>query len=1387
MAHAQRELSHVFARRLRCLAFFIASSGTSWAQLNRTQERSRCQNGVCAAKRRLQVNDIEYDEVIIDTFVGIGSRGTSAQGVPYLETFMGQPSSVFYQNQGMLPSADGKIDQLYMIDSENNDWRSFVVSDDTSFADTGNGNFLLNQGTYGMPVQLGEFETQLRSLDKLSTIIAFWVSGTMYSVVPDRESGSIYQWMNLSQEISVLVNRNRQRGLAGDCGPATLASTRYPTGVVAYTDSRGVTMSSFVDSGNNRVRAFEYTQWPSCVQPAQECDQTTYLFNYTTGEPCTDCSIMDTTPDWCAFTCFYYGTTRYPGKRPAYNKKFTSAQQAQFLTEAYLDTTVRRPPYAKIYVVKQDFLAADGSVYVETGMYLVGVVVQGTVRRLSLEEATSGGHPQSLFGPSAVLRFEATSFSCAAWSWHESGACYLRTNGPACSGSDSAEINGTSGDKDCRPGMIITEIGSGTPGGTTDELESSSNSMTPFQTYNPLEIKLGAPTGIIVYSRFLGAADLYSSSTYKSLLVADTLHSRVLRKVLFPTSHHRVVFSLFFTGKYYAALNDILTNEYKIHAIGYAITDYLLYQVTPDNYAKFHLLADVPALMSPVKAAACDPEGVESSQIPLHDADLNQNLCRDAYCSSSTFGFGDAACCIQGCSLCLQQCSSEFYSIEGASTSADVCTAWEAYRKCVLAAQQCTQISAYEAELGNCTVDASQDDAFFDRMSGFDIRLNRRYTTAGEYCRNINNQTAFGLCEGTYCDLDWFKILGVDPVYMGKPADSVYEPDAYRAGSLHIVGLTFAAVFYSPKSFLEVMERLRKLKMQELALKQAKGEYDWDYLSSTEGKTTYPQLYEFHHRIFNYIDTLYSLSDHDCGGQACTKNTLGFSISMSNNVGFDDTEMLNFGWSREEAEKSVSSIVDSRWLTSPYGMIADRAGRLLVCDRGQNKILMLSRPWDAHGFKRYVAGTGWGGYGRDNIPAERADLNHPTDVSIDNKGIVYVADSTNHRIRRLTGLSSRQIVCNASTTYLARISEPTETDLVEWNTNVTCYYNGLKTSLLLTIRNCLWCRDSDAKCDSTMSILCSDGSTPPSAEIEDELATPPNCDNCDNYTTGGCEMTEAGMDIARDPNSTCVYNTSIGGDSQWSSIACQTAILSQVASDLYATSLTRTFLLVNNTGDWLRDGTLDVMTMQGTTSTAGAMEAAKQMAEVFDGETLKARANQMRDVACLSDDILSVRFLLMYWYLELGQICAPSLAQDENALVGALYYTPKNLIPQLYLMPLLLLTGTSLSMSTCHARCFLGQPLHIWPDVLPAGTPYRCCGTMGYLCGVGEGACKFDTDCAEGLYCAENACPSGMTSSSLSNCCMDMALKGTLRSYRHRSLNHQADLPELQYLQDATI
>ena len=79
------------------------------------------------------------------------------------------------------------------------------------------------------------------------------------------------------------------------------------------------------------------------------------------------------------------------------------------------------------------------------------------------------------------------------------------------------------------------------------------------------------------------------------------------------------------------------------------------------------------------------------------------------------------------------------------------------------------------------------------------------------------------------------------------------------------------------------------------------------------------------------------------------------------------------------------------------GMVFDSLGRLNFTDTTSN----LVRRVDTDGLVRSIAGTGTAGFSGDGSTATVATLRSPQGIAIDNAGNVYIADSSNCRIRRV--------------------------------------------------------------------------------------------------------------------------------------------------------------------------------------------------------------------------------------------------------------------------------------------------------------------------------------------------------------------------------------------------
>jgi uncharacterized protein (TIGR03437 family) len=84
-------------------------------------------------------------------------------------------------------------------------------------------------------------------------------------------------------------------------------------------------------------------------------------------------------------------------------------------------------------------------------------------------------------------------------------------------------------------------------------------------------------------------------------------------------------------------------------------------------------------------------------------------------------------------------------------------------------------------------------------------------------------------------------------------------------------------------------------------------------------------------------------------------------------------------------------------LYGPQGVAVDKAGDVFFTD-----LYAVLRLDGTTGVLTLVAGTNIGGFSGDNGPATSAQLNHPLGIALDSAGNLYIADSGNYRIRKVS-------------------------------------------------------------------------------------------------------------------------------------------------------------------------------------------------------------------------------------------------------------------------------------------------------------------------------------------------------------------------------------------------
>ncbi len=133
-------------------------------------------------------------------------------------------------------------------------------------------------------------------------------------------------------------------------------------------------------------------------------------------------------------------------------------------------------------------------------------------------------------------------------------------------------------------------------------------------------------------------------------------------------------------------------------------------------------------------------------------------------------------------------------------------------------------------------------------------------------------------------------------------------------------------------------------------------------------------------------------------------------------------------------------LATSALLDDPYGMSVDSLGNIFIADTFNSVVRELVA---VTGNIQTVAGNGTEGYAGDGGPATSANLLHPLGVAVDSLGNVFVADTENSRIRKLTSTVSVTSIPNAATVPAGAAQQFAATVAGASNTSVTWRVNGV--------------------------------------------------------------------------------------------------------------------------------------------------------------------------------------------------------------------------------------------------------------------------------------------------------------------------------------------------------
>jgi uncharacterized protein (TIGR03437 family) len=135
----------------------------------------------------------------------------------------------------------------------------------------------------------------------------------------------------------------------------------------------------------------------------------------------------------------------------------------------------------------------------------------------------------------------------------------------------------------------------------------------------------------------------------------------------------------------------------------------------------------------------------------------------------------------------------------------------------------------------------------------------------------------------------------------------------------------------------------------------------------------------------------------DAGGNLYISDTVNFRVRKVNTAGIIST----FAGNGNVGYLGDGGPATSATLTDPWGIVVDAAGNVIFSDWLNNVI----RKVNTSGIISTVAGGGTGALG-DGGPATGATLFSPQGIALDAAGNLYIADYSNNRIRKVTGVGS---------------------------------------------------------------------------------------------------------------------------------------------------------------------------------------------------------------------------------------------------------------------------------------------------------------------------------------------------------------------------------------------
>jgi trimeric autotransporter adhesin len=162
----------------------------------------------------------------------------------------------------------------------------------------------------------------------------------------------------------------------------------------------------------------------------------------------------------------------------------------------------------------------------------------------------------------------------------------------------------------------------------------------------------------------------------------------------------------------------------------------------------------------------------------------------------------------------------------------------------------------------------------------------------------------------------------------------------------------------------------------------------------------------------------------------------GIAVDSSGNLYIADTENNRIRKVSNGAITTVAGDGDSGFsgdggpaasasLDFPSGVAVDSAGNIYIADVGNNRVRKVSFGTNTTGTITTVAGNGNAGFSGDGGPAASASLNLPNGVAVDLAGNLYIADTANGRIRKVSSGAISTVAGNGNSGFSGDVGPAT--------------------------------------------------------------------------------------------------------------------------------------------------------------------------------------------------------------------------------------------------------------------------------------------------------------------------------------------------------------------------